>query len=113
MNHKKHRQHRISAPNLTLPCEHVTPEMTEVRVSKPALGCVDCLATGTEWVHLRKCLACGVVRCCDSSPMKHATAHFHATGHPIVATAEPTEDWAWCYVDERYMQQVPEMPGAA
>ena len=69
-------------------------------VTPSANGCEDCLKTGSRWVHLRMCLICGHVGCCDSSPNKHATAHFRATDHPIVASAEPGEDWRWCYVDE-------------
>ena len=63
-------------------------------------GCTDCLATGGRWVHLRRCAACGRVGCCDSSPNRHATAHHHATGHPLVQSFEPGEDWFWCYADE-------------
>ena len=69
-------------------------------VTPSANGCEDCLKIGARWVHLRMCLVCGHVGCCDSSPNKHATAHFHATTHPIIASAEPGEDWRWCYVDE-------------
>ncbi|MBW3554289.1 MAG: UBP-type zinc finger domain-containing protein [Gemmatimonadetes bacterium] len=64
-----------------------------------AAGCVECLETGDRWVHLRLCLACGHVACCDSSKNRHATKHFHATGHPIVRSFEPGEDWRWCYAD--------------
>ena len=63
-------------------------------------GCEECLETGDWWVHLRECLACGHVGCCDSSPNKHATTHFHSTEHPLVQAFEPGEDWIWCYVDE-------------
>ena len=63
-------------------------------------GCEECLASGDRWVHLRMCQTCGHIGCCDSSPNKHATAHFEATGHPIVRSAEPGEDWSWCYADE-------------
>ena len=59
-------------------------------------GCEECLETGDWWVHLRECLACGHVGCCDSSPNKH----FHSTEHPLVQAFEPGEDWIWCYVDE-------------
>ena len=62
-------------------------------------GCVECLAEGGRWVHLRVCMTCGHVGCCDSSPGKHATAHFHATGNPIVQSYEPGENWWWCYSD--------------
>jgi hypothetical protein len=63
-------------------------------------GCEDCLRTGDGWRHLRMCRVCGHVGCCDSSPHKHATAHNASTGHPLVSSYEPGEDWWWCYVDE-------------
>jgi len=64
-------------------------------------GCQDCLADGfTDWVHLRLCLTCGRVGCCDSSPRRHASAHFAATEHPVMRSFEPGESWRWCYVDE-------------
>ena len=63
-------------------------------------GCEDCLRTGGWWVHLRLCLSCGHVGCCDSSPSRHATAHAQETTHPIVRSFEPGEGWRWCYVDE-------------
>jgi uncharacterized UBP type Zn finger protein len=63
-------------------------------------GCEECLASGDRWVHLRLCLTCGHVGCCDSSPNRHATAHYHQSGHPIIRSFEPSEDWAWCYSDE-------------
>ena len=63
-------------------------------------GCTDCLAIGATWVHLRECLTCGRVGCCDSSPNRHATAHFHETGHPVMRSFQPGEDWRWCFVDE-------------
>lgn len=65
---------------------------------EPAAYCEDCLAEGSQWVSLRRCLACGEVGCCDSSPKQHATAHFHETAHPVMQSAEPGEDWRWCYV---------------
>jgi Zn-finger in ubiquitin-hydrolases and other protein len=68
-------------------------------VTPGADGCEDCLATGGRWVHLRLCMTCGHVGCCDSSPSKHATAHFHGVGHPVVQSYEPGEDWWWCYRD--------------
>jgi monovalent cation/hydrogen antiporter len=64
----------------------------------PADACRACLAEGTRWVSLRRCLACGEVGCCDSSPRQHATGHFHDTQHPVMQSAEPGEDWRWCYV---------------
>jgi len=66
--------------------------------------CEDCVKIGDDWVHLRLCLSCGHVACCDSSKNKHATKHFHATKHPIVQSLEPGEDWLWCYVDEVMME---------
>lgn len=63
-------------------------------------GCEECLKTGSGWVHLRECLECGHIGCCDSSPNTHATKHFHATKHPIIQSFQPGETWKWCYVDE-------------
>jgi uncharacterized UBP type Zn finger protein len=63
-------------------------------------GCEECLKTGDRWVHLRMCQSCGHVGCCDDSPEKHATAHYEQTKHPIIRSAEPGEDWSWCYEDE-------------
>jgi uncharacterized UBP type Zn finger protein len=67
-------------------------------------GCEECLALGMRWVHLRMCHTCGHIGCCDNSPGKHATAHHKDTGHPLVRSAEPMEDWSWCYVDELMMR---------
>lgn len=78
-------------------CAHLD-EIQEVRPS--ANGCEDCLRTGDTWVSLRLCMICGHVGCCDSSKNRHATKHFHATGHPIIRSFEPGDDWGWCYVDE-------------
>jgi uncharacterized UBP type Zn finger protein len=63
-------------------------------------GCVECLAMGGSWLHLRRCLACGHIGCCDSSPNKHASAHFAATSHPLIQSYEPGEEWVWCFVDQ-------------
>jgi len=63
-------------------------------------GCEECLKMGDSWVHLRLCLSCGHVGCCDSSKNKHATKHFQSTQHPVVKSLEPGENWRWCYVDE-------------
>ena len=78
-------------------CGHLD-QVHPVRPS--AAGCEECLAAGDRWVHLRLCMTCGHVGCCDSSPNRHATAHFHATGHPVVRSVQPGEEWGWCYVDE-------------
>ncbi len=78
-------------------CAH----LDQIRDVKPsAAGCEECLKMKDRWVHLRMCLTCGHVGCCDSSKNKHATKHFHATSHPIVRSIEPGERWRWCYVDE-------------
>lgn len=69
-------------------------------VTPGSSGCAECLASGQRWVHLRLCLSCGHVGCCDSSPGRHATRHYRETGHPIIKSHEPGEDWGWCYVDE-------------
>lgn len=79
-------------------CTHLDT-IREVTPSS-ADGCTQCLATGGEWVHLRLCLACGEVGCCDSSPNRHASRHAAEHGHPLIASFEPGEDWSWCYVDE-------------
>ena len=80
-------------------CTHVdSVEVTELPEAVP--GCEDCLAAGSGWCHLRMCMTCGHVGCCDSSPSKHATAHAKATGHPIMRSVQPGENWAWCYEDE-------------
>ncbi|HUR85512.1 MAG TPA: UBP-type zinc finger domain-containing protein [Solirubrobacteraceae bacterium] len=63
-------------------------------------GCEECLKTGGVWVHLRMCQSCGNIGCCDNSPNRHATAHHGETGHPIIRSVEPGEDWSWCYPDE-------------
>jgi uncharacterized UBP type Zn finger protein len=63
-------------------------------------GCEECLAIGDTWVHLRLCMTCGHVGCCDTSPGKHATKHAHATAHPIIRSLEPGEDWLYCYPDD-------------
>jgi uncharacterized UBP type Zn finger protein len=87
-------------------CTHVDT----VRVTalpQPLLGCEECLKTGSGWVHLRMCLGCGKVGCCDQSPNKHAAAHFREDGHPLIRSAEPGEDWAWCYVDELVLELAP------
>jgi len=78
-------------------CAHLD-QVQPVRPSAP--GCEECLATGDSWVHLRICMMCGHVGCCDSSRNRHATKHYRATDHAVVRSMEPDEDWGWCYVDE-------------
>jgi uncharacterized UBP type Zn finger protein len=78
------------------------PEFTE--------GCEECLKTGDKWLHLRICLECGKVGCCDDSPNRHASAHARSAGHPLIRSLEPGEDWSWCFVDEVGMV-IPEVRG--
>lgn len=85
----------------------VCTHLDEVRVLElPAevAGCEDCLKMGGKWLHLRICLTCGHVGCCDDSPNRHATAHFHQTTHPIIRSLEPGEDWSSCYVDNMFLR---------
>ncbi|GAA3430647.1 UBP-type zinc finger domain-containing protein [Kutzneria kofuensis] len=80
-------------------CVHVPDEAA---VPQTSAGCQDCLAAGERrWVHLRLCLTCGHVGCCDSSPRRHASAHHADTGHPVMRSLEPGESWRWCFVDDR------------
>ena len=71
-------------------------------------GCEECLRIGDEWVHLRLCLTCGHVGCCDDSKNKHASAHFRATNHPLVKSFEPGENWGWCFIDEALFDDLPD-----
>jgi uncharacterized UBP type Zn finger protein len=80
-------------------CTHLDQIVENVQPST-LKGCEDCLKIGDTWVHLRECLICGHVGCCDSSRNKHATAHYKETGHPIIKSFQPGEEWRWCYVDE-------------
>ena len=82
------------------PCAHAASAVKIHAVKRPGDGCEECLKIGSPWVHLRVCLTCGKVSCCDSSPMKHATKHARGVGHPIVTSAEVGETWSWCYADE-------------
>lgn len=70
-------------------------------VDAPRDVCESCVVMGSTWVHLRQCLNCGRTSCCDNSPNRHATAHFLADGHPMIRSAQPGDDWRWCFVDER------------
>jgi ubiquitin-hydrolase Zn-finger-containing protein len=81
------------------------PHLTMIRrvVPRTPEGCQECLQIGSGWVHLRLCLTCGHVGCCDSSPNRHARRHAIVVQHPIVQSFEPGEDWRWCYVDETYV----------
>jgi hypothetical protein len=91
-------------PRASPHCEHLA-EIAAVRPSSK--GCEDCLKIGATWVHLRLCLVCGHVGCCDDSPNRHATEHFHASRHPVMRSFEPGETWGWCYVDELMFDPMP------
>jgi uncharacterized UBP type Zn finger protein len=82
-------------------CEHLRHSKFKAPSS---LVCAECVEIGSDWVHLRTCLTCGHVGCCDSSPHRHATAHFRHTHHPVMASAQPGEHWLYCYVDEQMAQ---------
>ena len=84
-------------------CTHLE-QIKEVTPS--ADGCEDCLKSGGRWLHLRLCMECGHVGCCDNSPHRHATKHFHRTSHPVIKSFEPGEEWGWCYVDELFVESL-------
>jgi uncharacterized UBP type Zn finger protein len=90
-------------------CEHVK----EIRNVEPdAEGCSECLAQGDTWVHLRMCLSCGHVGCCDSSKNRHARAHWHRTRHPVIRSFQRGEDWRWCYPHQDYLDPEGTSPAA-
>jgi uncharacterized UBP type Zn finger protein len=86
-------------------CAHLR-EVRDVLPRTPE-GCEECLQTGSWWVHLRLCLSCGHVGCCDDSPNKHATKHFGQTQHPLIQSFEPGEDWGWCFIDQVLLAPAP------
>ena len=83
-------------------CTHLD-QINNVKPRTPK-GCEECLKMGDSWVHLRLCMTCGHVGCCDDSKNKHATKHYHATSHPIIKSFQPGEDWMYCYPDELFME---------
>jgi len=87
------------------PCKHLA-QVRDVEPKTPD-GCEECLASGDEWVHLRLCLECGHVGCCDDSPNRHATKHFHKTKHPVMRSFEPGEDWGFCFVENLFIEPAP------
>jgi uncharacterized UBP type Zn finger protein len=88
-------------------CEHLDALSSRRRAVSPSgPGCQECLASGDGWVHLRLCLACGHVGCCDDSPNRHASRHFAETQHPVIKSFEPGETWAWCFEDEELAPEV-------
>jgi uncharacterized UBP type Zn finger protein len=87
-------------------CEH----FADIRPVTPrARGCEECIALGAPWNELRVCLSCGHVGCCEDSEHRHALGHFHATGHPLIASLERGETWSWCYEHRRYYELTPEI----
>jgi uncharacterized UBP type Zn finger protein len=94
-------------------CAHlkVNGHRTAVKPSGP--GCVECLASHGTWVHLRLCLHCGHVGCCDNSPNRHATKHFHDSKHPVIRSYEPGEGWGYCYQDDLFLEDLPARPSEA
>ncbi len=80
-------------------CTHLD-RIAVTEVQQSIAGCEACLKVGDGWVHLRMCMTCGTVGCCDSSPNRHASRHARESDHPIVRSAEPREEWSWCYIDE-------------
>ena len=86
------------------PCAHFAAATV---YDSDARVCPQCVEMGSRWVHLRMCLVCGQVGCCDNSPNKHATAHFHATHDPVIRSIEPGDAWAYCYVDDLFVDEVP------
>ena len=94
---------------MTSPCTHLD-HVRVTQLPEEVDGCAECLAMGAPWLHLRICLECGHVGCCDDSPNRHATAHARGTSHPIIRSLERGEDSAWCYVDEVAML-IPDVKG--
>ena len=93
---------------MTAECEHLEQAAQRRSGVNPGTrGCEECLAAGDPWVHLRLCLTCGHVGCCDSSQNKHATKHAHRTKHPVVRSFEPGEGWAYCYPDDAFAEEIP------
>lgn len=83
-------------------CLHIS-ELTTIKHAERR-ECEECVKTGDRWVHLRTCQECGRTLCCDSSPNRHATKHAHASGHPVIASAEPGERWLYCYPDDLFTE---------
>jgi uncharacterized UBP type Zn finger protein len=83
-------------------CTHL--DLIDPKAAPSADGCEDCLRIGGQWVHLRMCLVCGHAGCCDQSPNRHATAHVASSGHPLIRSMEPGEDWAYCYPDDAWLE---------
>ncbi|HZZ84095.1 MAG TPA: UBP-type zinc finger domain-containing protein [Anaeromyxobacteraceae bacterium] len=93
-------------------CDHLSTlgERRSGPVHPSSHGCQECLESGDDWVHLRLCMTCGHVGCCDDSPNRHATGHHRATKHPVIKSFEPGEDWGWCYVDGEMAEALEAFP---
>lgn len=87
---------------ITGACPHITNLESVVHAKK--LECEECVKIGAQWVHLRTCQTCGGTRCCDSSPNRHASKHARSAGHPVVCSAEPGENWLYCYPDDDFVE---------
>lgn len=93
-------------------CSHLEAASKRVAGVKPSgPGCKECLQSGGIWVHLRLCLTCGHVGCCDNSPNRHATKHFQHSHHPTIRSYEPGEEWGYCYPDDVFVDPFPAKPG--
>jgi hypothetical protein len=83
-------------------CQHIVA-VDKLKTAKEDL-CEECIKTGDDWVHLRVCQTCGATLCCDDSPNTHMTKHYHKTHHPLIISAEPGEQWLWCYKDRIFAE---------
>ena len=86
-----------------MPCDH--KHMIEITEPEGEIVCSDCIASGDTWVHLRMCMTCGKIGCCDSSKNKHARKHYYRDEHPIIRSVEPGETWQYCYIDNKMTKQ--------
>jgi uncharacterized UBP type Zn finger protein len=97
---------------MAYPCKDLAAAAKRTTAVVPSSeGCQECLDSGDEWVHLRLCLACGHVGCCDNSKNKHATKHHRHSGHPVIRSFEPGEEWGYCYPDDSFAETLPAKPG--
>jgi uncharacterized UBP type Zn finger protein len=95
----------------TATCTHLGQVADLGTITPSSEGCEDCLRMGGRWVHLRMCLTCGHVGCCDNSPNRHATKHFRQSHHPVIRSYEPGEEWGYCYPDDQFVEELPARPG--
>jgi uncharacterized UBP type Zn finger protein len=93
-------------------CSHLEAAAhRDTGVTPSAHGCAECISMGASWVHLRLCLTCGHVGCCDSSPNKHASKHYKNERHPVARSYEPGERWAYCFADDEFIEELPAFAG--